>query len=74
MAGPNACQDAVTCWGADFGEALHLKTEATEIDHFNCAGLEGIAKKIVHQDAVIGAKVLRQNGGRDVDAGIHHAS
>ena len=70
LAGPNACQDAVTCWGADFGKALHMKTEATEIDLLNCAGLEGIARKAVHQDAVLEAKESRQNSGRDMDAGI----
>ena len=50
---PNAIKDAISCWVAYFGEALHLKEQATEVDLFYGTGLVVVAKKVVHQDTVV---------------------
>ena len=71
---PNTGQDAVAGWIADFGETLDLKKEqATQINFFHGTVLEVIGQQVIHQDAVIFAQELGQDGCREVDAGIDAA-
>ena len=66
---PNAGEDAVAAWVADFGEALDLKEQATWIDVFDGAVGELVGQEVVHQDAVAFAEELGQDGCRDEVAG-----
>ena len=56
LASPDAFEDAVACWVADFGKTLHLKKQTTKIYLFDGTGPEVVAKKVVHQDAVMSMK------------------
>ena len=65
---PHAGEDAVSAGVADFGETLDLQKEATEVYLFDSTVLEFVSDEVVHQDAVVFAEELRENGCREVDA------